>query len=173
MRVFSILVIIVGTIGAAVTASHIPPLWLEFVIFLVITSIGIYWRRKKTSIELSIQNNSANPLIQFKILIDENVEMLTMVIRNEKVKHDFLENCQIEHLYNQVEQIRIGILNQLGMKKYISIFSPFARAERLLYRGYSSATDGYFEEAILSLTQSLDFFKVTREELNKILEISL
>lgn len=173
MRVFSILVIIVGTIGAAVTASHIPPLWLEFVIFLVLTSIGLYLSRKKTSEELTTQNDSANPLNQFKILIDENVELLTKVKRNEKVIHDFLENCQIEHIYNQVEQIRIGILNQLGMKKYISIFSPFARAERLLYRGYSSATDGYNEEAIQSLAQSLDFFKMTKEELNKILENSL
>lgn len=173
MRVFSIVVIIVGIIGAAVTASHIPPFWLEFVIFLFITSIGIYLSRKKTSEELTTQNNSANLLNQFKFLIDENVELLTKVITQDKGIQDFLENCQIEHLYTQVEQIRIGIINQLGMKKYISIFSPFARAERLLYRGYSSATDGYNEEAKQSLIQSLDFFKITKDELNKVLEVSL
>lgn len=171
MRVFSILIIIVGTIGAAVTAAHIPPLWLEFIIFLVITSAGIYLNRKKTSDKFSTQNNYVSPLNQFKTLIDEQVELLTGFIENNNVMHGLLENYQVEHLYNQVEQIRIGIINQLGMKKYISIISPFARAERLLYRGYSSATDGYSEEAKQSLTQSLEFFKMTKEELNKILEI--
>ena len=173
MRVFSILVIIIGTIGAAVTAAHIPPLWLEFIIFQIITSAGIYLNRKKTSEALNTQNNSANPLNQFIILIDEYVELLTGVIANDNDMYSLFENCQIEHLYNQVEQVRVGIINQLGMKKYISIISPFARAERLLYRGYSSVTDGYKEEAKQSLTQSLDFFKMTKEELNKILEVTL
>ena len=173
MRVFSILVIIVGTIGSAVTASHIPPFWLEFIIFLVITSIGIYLSRRKTSEKLKTQNNSSNPVNQFKILIDEYVELLTTYIKSEKDIEEFLENSQIEHLYNQVEKIRIGIINQLGMKKYITVFSPFARAERLLYRGYSAATDGYDEETKKSLNQSLEFLKMTKEELIKILEVSL
>ncbi|MCF8239844.1 MAG: hypothetical protein K9J16_00555 [Melioribacteraceae bacterium] len=173
MRVFAILTISIGTIGAAITAAHIPPLWLEFIIFLVITGAGIYLNRKKTSAILKSQNNSANPLNQFRILIDEYVELVTRVIESDNAINSLLENSHIEHLYNQVEQVRVGIINQLGMKKYISIISPFARAERLLYRGYSSATDEYYDEAKQSLTQSLDFFKMTKDEINKIMDVTL
>lgn len=167
MRILSILIIISGTIGAAVTAAHIPPLWLKFSIFLVVTTIGIYLNRKKSANKYCAQNNSTNPLNQFRDLINEHVELLTGFIENDNAMQDLLENCQIEHLFNQVEQLRISIINQLGMKKYISIISPFARAERLLYRAYSSATDGYNEEAKQSVIQSLEFFKMTKEELNK------
>jgi hypothetical protein len=170
MKIFAFMLIIAGTIGSAVTAAHIPPLWLEFTIFLIITGAGLYLKRKKSLENYANQNNSVNPLNQFKILIDEQLNYLTGLVDNDIVKIDLLKNCQIEHLYNRVEQIRVGIINQLGMKKYISIISPFARAERLLYRGYSSAIDGYDEEAKQSIKQSLEFFKITNEELNRILE---
>lgn len=170
MKVISILLIIAGTIGASVTAAHIPPLWLEFIIFLFITGAGIYLKRKNLSGINNAQNESVDPLNQFKTLIDEQVKFLAALIEKDNVPQGLIANGQIEHLYNQVEQIRINLINQLGMKKYIALISPFARAERELYRGYSAAIDGYDDEATQSISQSLEFFKMTKEEMNRLME---
>ncbi|MBU0474368.1 MAG: hypothetical protein KKF62_09400 [Bacteroidetes bacterium] len=171
MKIFSVFCIIIGTIGAAITASHIPPLWLEFGLFLIIISIGIYLNRKNASEKYLAKSNNVNPLIEFEILINDQIDQLTGFIKNEDVMNSLLDNYKIEHLYNQIDYLKVALINQLGMGKYIAIISPCARAERLLYRGYSSATDGYYEEAKQSLTQSLVFFKMTNEEINKIKEV--
>lgn len=169
IKIFSILIIILGTIGASVTAAHIPPLWIVFFIFLVITGFGIYLNREKISGGNNAQNDSANPLDNFKTLVDEQIKFLSELIGKDDAAQNLIANGDIEHLYNQVEQIRISIINQLGMKKYITVISPFARAERELYRAYSSAIDGYYDEATQCISQSLDFFRITKKELNSLI----
>ena len=156
-----------GTIGASVTAAHIPPLWLEFSLYILLAGTGIYMNRKNPFKTNKTEESRVDSLNRFKELIDEQLELISHLIKDDNVKKGLLNNGQIEHLYNDVEEIRVDMINQLGMKKYITIISPFAQAERLLYRGYSSAMDGYEHEAKQSISQSLEFFKITKQELNK------
>lgn len=169
MKILSFAMIIIGTIGASVAAAHIPPLWVPFGLFIGLAALGMALKKmqeKKTSGE---QRGEQDAVARFKDIIEDHILLMNQLMDKEELHSELLINSSVPHLYNRIEQVREELVNRLGTRDYIAIIAPFAQGERLLYRGYSAAIDGFDNEAKKSIKESLEFFTMTQNELKRVL----
>jgi len=164
IRTVAIIVIIVAVIAASLFAAHIPPLWPPFTVSVLVLAAALFVLRHVNKESYSGADNPQNPFNRFRRLLEEQFGFLQQFNENSELDTGLLED-RLEHQFTEVESLRTGLVEFLGMARYVAVFTPFAQAERLQYRGLSAALDGYSEEARKSLLQAQ---KHLREALSQI-----
>ena len=170
MRGLFILLLMLSVIAASVFAAHIPPLWEGFTVSVAGMIVAIWGLRKSNREKRQQSGENENPLRAFEQLVSGTFDLVQRFLNIDqwqKQTIDTLED-QTEQLTTKMAQIHPALVETLGMKKFVSVILPFARAERLFNRALSAATDGYFDEARNSLRESLPFWQETQDLLNQI-----
>ncbi len=170
IRIFAILYLMIFVVAASIFAAHIPPNWLAFSLSALGMIFCIILIRKQHKAELTHSTNQENPLHVFIQLTKKSSDLAEYLLKIEKWNSEMMSKLEnhSESLSTKMQQIHEGLIELLGMKKFILVILPFARAERLLNRALSAATDGYFEEAKISLQESIPFWQEVNHVLNNL-----
>jgi len=145
----------ISLIASSLFASHIPVLWLPFSISILVMAGATIGLRLISREEVQASSSEKNPLNKFVRLLNEEEKAVSGILENEDNSAEWTEQIEIDqqHFYMQIEEVRSGLVDVLGMKKYISVITSFAAAERNLNRGLSAAIDAYYDEARKALTK--------------------
>lgn len=153
----------ISLIASSVFASHIPVLWLPFVISILIMAGAVTGLRLRTREEVKTSASEKNPLTKFVRLLKEEEKEVGLLLNEKTESAEWSERLEIDqqHFYTEIEEVRAGLVDVLGMKNYISVITTFAAAERQLNRALSAAIDTYYDEADKALTKGREQLLLT------------
>lgn len=162
-----ITIIGIALIASSVFASHIPVLWPPFTVSVLVLGVAIAGLRIISKEEIQASSSEKNPLNRFIRLLKEEEKEIGLLLKEEDDSAEWTERIETDqqHFYTQVEEVRSGLVDMLGMKEYIPVITTFASAERQLNRGLSAAIDSYYEEARNALTKGRDQLRLTLQVL--------
>lgn len=170
IKILNLSIMIISVIAASVFAAHIPPLWWPFSLSALVLTATLYILRKSAKRDLNQAQNEHHPLKIFKEMVVKSLDVCQTLLSKsgyDETDVEYLENLS-ELLITQMERIHPQLTEILGMKSFIDIILPYARAERLMNRALSAMMDGYGEEANESLKKSLPFLRETVTKLEAI-----
>jgi len=158
-----------SVIAASIFAARIPPLWEGFTASVAGMIVAI-WGLRKSGRQIRLQSaKDENPLRTFEQLVNDTFDLVRRLLNRDQWQEQVIDDLEnhTELLTTRLAQIHPALVETLGMKNFVSVILPFARAERLFNRALSAATDGYFDEAKNNLRESLPFWQETQELLKQ------
>ena len=170
LKALNLLVLIISVIAASVYASHIPPLWLPFSLAVLVMIITLYVLRRNAKADLTQAQNERHPLKIFAEMVGKSLTLCEHLLKQKDYDPSDVEKLEdlSEFLTTHMERIHPQLTEILGMKTFIDIILPYARAERLMNRALSAMMDGYATEANKSLRESLPFLRETEVRLKNL-----
>jgi hypothetical protein len=158
-----IIIISLTVVSAAIFAAHIPPLWAPFTGSVILLALALAYLRRLNKESIRTSEVDKNPLSRFEALVGNEIKNIQRFTSKEELTPEWKEELEREQefFFIKVEEVRNGMIDFIGMEKYIKIISPFALAERQLNRGLSAAMDGYDDEALTALRAGKDALEET------------
>ncbi|MCF6270351.1 MAG: hypothetical protein L3J41_11610 [Melioribacteraceae bacterium] len=164
-----IISIAIMVVVATLAASHTPINWNYFILSVVILTIVIWLQKRDLKKILTESENNGLPLNKFEELLNTILLKLDEVSKNEiDEKYSNKLFSIMDETMPDIDEYRIAMINQYGITNYTQISIPFAKAERLINRGVSTAIDGYYEESQKNISNSLEFLELSIKEIEKI-----
>jgi len=166
-------IILVGiALMVAVTtlaASYTPINWGYFGLAVTIMAVLIWLQKrelKKTLTDTGDTDLSLSTFEESVSNISTKLNEISKVEMDEKYSKELYSI--LEDFMPNIDDYRLSLINELGIANYTKIIIPFAKAERIINRGVSAAIDGYLEESQKSISNSIQFLKLSIDEIKKI-----
>ncbi|MEN8192692.1 MAG: hypothetical protein ABFS12_07730 [Bacteroidota bacterium] len=162
--------IAVMVVVSALSASHTPIYWEYFGFSIIVLALLIILQKREIKKEIEHNDFDDFNIKNFK----ETIEHLTNEVKSiskEIIKDNYTEMLtgKLETYKINIDDYRLTMINQIGVKKYTKISIPFAQAERIINRGMSAAIDGYFEESQNEIRKSIKYLELLQEEIEIIM----
>lgn len=155
--------------GAFVTALHVDEVdWLLFGIAAIAAIAGVIVakradRAKATSGEL-LENNRNELNESLGSIVSDLRQMTDGPVAKGEALRNWIDDKLRPDLRRFVEA-RESMVHLYGLQTYADIMSDFAAGERYINRVWSTAADGYDEEAEIFLKRASEQFEDARRQL--------
>ncbi|NOX17657.1 MAG: hypothetical protein GXO87_05170 [Chlorobi bacterium] len=162
------IVIVISLIFAAFFAAKIPTMWTGFALSSAIMLGAILLQRRERKALFADSQSDAltlndffSSLLKVKEKLEEYSKAPTEYF-TKQVEDD------LEDILPEVDNYKMGIIENIGVEKYTEIITTYANGERLINRGVSAAIDQYSAAAKEYFNSALPIVNETIKIINKI-----
>lgn len=165
MKKIGYIIFTIGFIaGSLTTVTDVLEVnWVNFLITIAITVVGIYMVRSHEKAEISHEETVSENMSTIKTSLEQIVKGVKDVRENIDPEYPQMVHHKIdESLPEQIELFvdsRKTIGHVHGLQNYAEVMNHFAAAERYLNRVWSASTDGYIDEINEYIVKSEEEFE--------------
>ena len=170
-KVLTLVIIILAVVSASLYGAMIPINWQGFGVSSLVLLVAIIFQRK--SLKKEIQEGkegkySLQSFLEFTNKLESNLRQIlnkNFPITNSQIEK-ILEK-ETEKISLEMDSFKNKIVEEIGVGKFTEIMTTFAKAERKLNRAYSALIDGYKEETLSDVEESIRLIDETRKIIEK------
>ncbi len=157
MKAMSWTLFLLGTLIAAATGAHLPPIWPLFAVGIALALVGAILLRRIAATGVGDGDGEgigSVPELQAALQgLHDTVVTLAAQEPGEGMRAG-LEQTLLESLVPALEA-RSLLASAHGVEAYARVFTPVATAERCLNRAWSASADGVPDEATSELSKAV------------------
>jgi hypothetical protein len=168
----SYILLALSTVGACMSAARIPVMTGPFVANVVVMALAVILMRRSYRARIAREVSGAGRgKFDFLAAAVTVLASLDSLADRPDVScgeiHDELDKLVDGPLFDFAEA-REGLLAMHGFGEYARVVGEFSRGERAVNRAWSSAVDGYPEEARNSVKRARELFAELKDDLERL-----